>query len=132
MPKLTKDQARELSRMFNGVAEQLARYRLDNFSDLSPTRRAELRRIERRLRDYANDFTDLAINLALADIEPVLKELGAVTKQVQKAIKRLKKVRDVIKIATSVVTLGAAIVTGNPSAIGSALGSLGGLVKGKK
>jgi hypothetical protein len=124
MPRLTKDQARQLARVFNAVAAEITKYRLDHFPELPPTRRSELARLEGRLRETSNDFSDLAINLTLDSVEETLNELCAITGQVATAVEKLENVREVVKIATNTLKLGAAITTGNAGAIVEAANAL--------
>lgn len=129
MPRLSKDEARELAAQFNSLADTLMNYRLDNFGELTSARRAELRQLETRFRDFSNDFTDLAINLTLEDVESDLKAIGEATKKAKGAIKSLQKVRDVVKVATAAFKLGAAVITGNAQAIASAVQGVASAIK---
>jgi hypothetical protein len=123
--KLSRDQARTLAQDFLEIANELSDFRVENFETLSTSRRLELNRLEGRVRHAANDFLDLAINLAVGDLDAQLEEIAGATKRGKEALDRINDVRKAIGIATAFVKLGAAIVTGNPGAIAGAIVEVG-------
>lgn len=121
MAKLTTAQARELAQLYHDLASTLGRYRFDNWDDLTRSRRSTIEALERSLLTASSDFTAMAINLALDDVEPVLKRITRVTKRMTAAIKKLKRADAIIRMAEAAVRLTGAVLSGAPSAIASAL-----------
>ncbi|UCH82548.1 MAG: hypothetical protein JSW50_08660 [Candidatus Latescibacterota bacterium] len=121
MATLSAAQARDLARLYHELATTLGRYRFDNWDDLTKARRASIEAIERSLLSASSDFTVIAINLALDDVDPVLKRIKRVTKRMTAAVKKLKRTDKVIRMAEAAVKLTGAILSGAPSAIASAL-----------
>jgi hypothetical protein len=121
MAKLTTTQARELARLYHELATTLGKYRFDNWDNLTKSRRSSIETIERSLLTASSDFTAMAINLALDDVDPVMKRITRVTKRMTAAVKKLKRTDSIIKMAEAAVKLTGAILSGVPSAIASAL-----------
>lgn len=123
MPKLTKEQARELAQVFYDVSHELGNFRLGNSPSLTRSQMDRLESLEWSVRNSSSDLVALSIQLELDDLQGTLNNIGQATKRMQRATKRLKKINNILKIATAAVTLGAAIISGNPGAILSSLES---------
>jgi hypothetical protein len=125
VPKLTADQAFELSKAFRSIAIAIGNFREDNFETLKP---AQMKRLEELEFDVLNDstkFNQLSLSLSLDDLQSTLDRIGDATAKAQRAITNLENVDKVIRIASATITLGAAIVSMNPGAI---IGSIGNIV----
>jgi hypothetical protein len=121
MAKLTMEQARELAEEFYRLSKELGDYRFANWDRLRKSDRVSLEAIEWTLLNASSDFTAGAIDVALDEVKPVLKEVARATTTMKTAIKRAKHVGKVLGIAAAAVKLTAAIVSGSPAAIASAI-----------
>lgn len=121
MTRLTTEQSRELAEHFYRLSKELGDYRFANWEALSRSDRLSLEALEWSLLNASSDFTAGAVEVALAEAAPVMKEVARATKTMKSAIKRAKGIKKVLGIAAAAVTLAAAIVSGSPSAIAGAL-----------
>lgn len=124
MASLDADQARRLARSFLTVSESIADYLDEHFDEIKPADRQMMRRLKVRLADQAQQFTSLAIEVTLENLEPTLAHIGEVTQRAKDAVKHLADVRRAINIAAATLSLGTAIITGNTDGIGSAVAEL--------
>jgi hypothetical protein len=124
MPRLTSDQAFELSKAFRLIAIAVGDFREDNFETLKP---AEMRRLEELEVDLLNDsvkFNQLSLSLSLDDLQPTLDRISDATAKARRAVTRLQNVDRVIRIGAATMTLGAAIFSMNPGAIANSIGNI--------
>jgi hypothetical protein len=121
MARLTTEQARELAEQFYRLSKELGDYRFANWDKLRRRDRLALEAVEWSLLNASSDFTVGAVDVALGDVAPVVKQVARATKTMKTAIKRAKRVEKVLGIAAAAVKLTAAVVSGSPSAIVSAI-----------
>lgn len=121
MARLTTEQTRELAEQFFKLSKKLGTYRFAHWDSLTNRQRLSIESLEWSLLNASSDLTAMAVNLAMDDIEPVVKRITKTTRRMTAAIKRLKRVEQVIRIAEAAVRLSGAIFSGSPSAIVSAL-----------
>jgi len=121
MAKLMPEQARELAEQFYKLSKKLGTYRFAHWDSLTKPQRLSIESLEWSLLNASSDLTAMAINLAMEDIEPVVKRITKTTRRMTAAVKRLQRVGQVIRIAEAAVHLSGAIFSGSPSAIASAL-----------
>jgi hypothetical protein len=120
MPKLTAAQARDLADSYFNLAQEVGKYRLDNWTRLSEGARGTLESRMWTLLNYSSDFTGEAVSLTVDELAPVLEEIQGATTKLTKAIKKLGTVQKVLTIAAAGIKLGASIMTGNADQIASA------------
>jgi hypothetical protein len=121
MARLTSEQARELAEQFYKLSKKLGTYRFAHWNSLTKGQRTSIESLEWSLLNASSDLTAMTINLAMDEIEPVVKRITRTTRRMTAAVKRLKRVEQVIRIAEAAVGLSGAIVSGSPAAIVSAL-----------
>jgi len=125
MPRLAAADARAIARDYHDIALSLGAYRFANWERLSPSRRAELERLQWTLLTYSSDMTARAIELEVDDLDTALAALARAVKSLKRAVKHARDVRAAISAAARAVTLGAAIATGNAVALAAAVGESG-------
>ena len=121
MPRLAAVQARRLAEEFYKLSVKLGSYRFANWDRITVKERRAIESMEWSLLNASSDFTSMAINLALDDVEPILDRIGRVTRKMKNSVKKLERIAKVIGIGEAAVRLSGAIVSGSPSAIVSAL-----------
>lgn len=122
--KLFADDARKLARSYLDASHAVGKYLIDNYQQLSPEERKQLKEAKAALSDYASEFMTLAVGITLDQIQGGLAALKSATAKAKKAIGTIQKTKDLINLAAALVSLGAAIAAKNPSAISAALGAL--------
>ncbi len=121
MKRLTAVQARGLAEEFYKLSVKLGSYRFANWDNTTVKERRAIESMEWSLLNASSDFTSMAINLALDDVEPILERIRRVTRKMKNSVKKLERIAKVIGIGEAAVRLSGAIVSGSPSAIVSAL-----------
>jgi hypothetical protein len=121
MAKLTAGQSRELAEAFYRLSKEIGDYRFDHWEKLGKGDRRALEDLEWTLLSASSDLTAGAVDVALGEAAPVLKQVTRATRAMKVEIKRAKRVEKVLGIAAAAVKLTAAIVSGSPAAIATAL-----------
>jgi hypothetical protein len=121
MNSLTSNQARDLAQQYHNLSRNLGDYRFQHFDALSAEQRQTIEDFEWDLLTMSSQFNRVAIDMQLADIEPLIQRIVGVADQLNAKLKRLQLFDKVIGIATRSVQLAGAIVSGSPVAISSAI-----------
>ena len=124
MPKVTKDQARELAIAFREISVLLGDLRFANWGSLTAAQRRDLEDAEWTLLNYSSDFVTTAVGIALEELDADLKAIKDATKKAKTVVKKIETVKDVLTVVSGLVVLGGAIASKNPGAIASAAGDL--------
>ena len=119
-PKLTADDAFDLSKQFHDLSTAVGDYRYKNVDAITPAQMARLKDAQFMLLNQSNHMVTEAVGLELDDAQAGLAALNGVTAKAQKALKNIADIKKAIEITAALVKLGAAVASENPAAITAA------------
>lgn len=117
---ISRNQARDIAKVFFDLSHELGAYRFTNWGHLTPTQRRQIEDIEWDLLNYSSNFVTTAVGIVLHDMHKDLKAITDATAKAKKAVVTIQAVKDVLSVATALVVLGGAITSHNPLAIAGA------------
>jgi hypothetical protein len=123
MAELTLDQARTLADAYLAAAEDVSDFRFRERARLTDADVVALKSVEHKLSDLSDNFTAIAIQLALDNLQQVLDRIVQATADVRAAIAKLKEVAKVLEVAANLIALGEAVSAGNAEGVIGALKS---------
>jgi hypothetical protein len=118
--KMTFQQVLEQSRDYEVAANEISRFRNNNFQTLSSAARRELSEKENELRDISERLLNDAADIVWDNLQPTLQKIRDATDKMRNIRAQLKNVQRVLTFATAAIMLGTTILTGNPVAISTA------------
>lgn len=121
MSESAVDQADEFADQALALKKAVGGFRLRFDAALTPAQRDNLLTLYIKLGDEVDHLTNVAIKLALADMQAAIGHLSEITKDLNQAVDHLSEVGKVIRIATALIGLGAAIATASPDSLMAAL-----------
>ena len=119
-PKLTADDAFDLSKQFHDLSTAVGDYRYKNVDAITPAQMARLKDAQFMLLNQSSHMITEAVGLELDDGQAGLAALNGVTAKAQKALKNIADIKKAIEITAALVKLGAAVASENPAAITAA------------
>jgi hypothetical protein len=126
---ISKEDARELARIFREISVKTGDFRFRNWDKLSPEERRTLEDVEWTLLNNSSDLITTAAGIVLADMEKDLKAITDAVAEAKTVVDTIKSVQDILKVTAAMIALGGAIAFGKPDAILSAAGELSSTVK---
>ena len=126
---ISKDQARELGRVFLDVAHALATYRFDCWNDMTASDRKRIEEEEWNLLRSSSSLGTAAVGVILDQLGADLPAIVSGAGQAGKVVETLRDVKAVVKIGAAFAALGGAIASGNPVAIAAAAAAAAGTVE---
>jgi len=118
--RMTFQQVLQQSRDYEVAANELSRFRNNNFQTLPTARINELDAKTRELRDIAQQLLNDAADIVWDNLQPTLQNIREATDKMRKIRSHLINVHRALTFATAAITLGATVLTGNPVAIATA------------
>ena len=118
--KMTFAQALQQSNDLKSAADEVARFHLANFQNLTEAEHRALHQKEDALRDQSRQILTDATGIVWEDLQTALRRIREATDKMRAARAHLKTVKRVLSFAAGSIALGAAVLTGNPVTVGTA------------
>ena len=117
----TADQLRQLAELFSKMSETVDGFRTQHFEQSTPEERLRLEQLFQQLCDLHDQFTTLAIDSTLQELESQLADIVSVTSEAQHALQHLNTVAEITGLVSASAQLGADILTADYGAIPRAI-----------
>jgi hypothetical protein len=127
---MTFEQVLQQSNDFKAAADEVARFHLANFQNLSDEEHGKLHEKEDDLRDKSRRLLTDATTIVWQDLQGALKHVREATDKMRAVRAHLKTVKRTLSFAAGAIVLGGAVLAGNPVAVGTASLKLIDLVNG--
>lgn len=121
---LSAEDAHQIARFFLEAHDSLRQYRRAHLNELSEAERNDILAAAMAMFAASVQFSDQAIDLAIADIEGSAGSLRRCVEDAKSAVRDIQAVKDALAIAAAFVSIGGGVASGDLKGISAGAVSL--------